>query len=40
MLQLLQIELYKIRHNRASKVLIITYFILLTSIALVAAIKI
>jgi ABC-type transport system involved in multi-copper enzyme maturation permease subunit len=39
MLRLLQIELYKIRHNRASKVLIITYFILLTSIALIAAIK-
>ncbi len=39
MLRLLQIELYKIRHNRASKVLIITYFLLLTSIALIAAIK-
>ncbi|RUA07790.1 MAG: ABC transporter permease [Flavobacteriia bacterium] len=39
MLRLLQIELYKIKHNRASKVLIITYFLLLTSIALIAAIK-
>ncbi len=39
MLRLLQIELFKIKHNRASKVLIITYFLLLTSIALIAAIK-
>ena len=39
MFRLLNIELHKIKHNRASKVLIITYFILLTSIALIAAIK-
>jgi len=39
MFRLLQIELKKIQHNRASKALIIIYFFLLTSIALVAAIK-
>lgn len=39
MWRLLQIELHKLRYNRASKVLIIVYFGLLTSIALVAAIK-
>ena len=39
MWRLLQIELHKIRYNRASKVLIIIYFGLLTSISLVAAIK-
>jgi len=39
MFRLLNIELHKIKHNRASKILIITYFILLTSIALIAAIK-
>lgn len=39
MLRLLEIELHKLKHNRASKVLIIAYFILLTSIALFAAIK-
>lgn len=39
MFRLLNIELYKIKHSRASKVLIIAYFILLTSIALFAAIK-
>lgn len=39
MLRLLKIELHKIRYNRASKALILIYFILLTSIALVAAIK-
>lgn len=39
MLRLLQIELKKIKHNRASKVLISIYFLLLTSIALVAAIR-
>jgi ABC-type transport system involved in multi-copper enzyme maturation permease subunit len=39
MLRLLKIELHKLRYNRASKVLIITYFFLLTSIALIAAIK-
>jgi len=39
MFRLLSIELFKLRYNRASKVLIITYFLLLTSIALIAAIK-
>jgi ABC-type transport system involved in multi-copper enzyme maturation permease subunit len=39
MLRLLNIEFHKLKHNRASKVLILTYFILLTSIALIAAIK-
>jgi len=39
MFRLLNIEIFKLRHNRASKVLIITYFLLLTSIALIAAIK-
>lgn len=39
MFRLLNIEFYKLKHNRASKVLIITYFILLTSTALIAAIK-
>ena len=39
MLRLLGIELQKLKNSRASKVLIITYFTLLTSIALIAAIK-
>lgn len=39
MIRLLQIEFIKLWNNRASKVLILSYFILLTSIALVAAIK-
>ena len=39
MFRLLSIELYKLKNNRASKILIITYFILLTSVALIAAIK-
>ncbi len=39
MLRLLQIEFIKLWNNRASKILIISYFVLLTSIALVAAIK-
>ncbi|TVZ55465.1 ABC-type transport system involved in multi-copper enzyme maturation permease subunit [Lutibacter sp. Hel_I_33_5] len=39
MLRLLSIEFHKIKHNRASKVLSIIYFVLLTSIALIAAIK-
>ncbi len=39
MVRLLQIEFIKLWNNRASKVLIISYFLLLTSIALVAAIK-
>ena len=39
MLRLLNIELHKLRYNRASKILIIIYFALLTSIALIAAIK-
>ncbi|SDX27560.1 ABC-type transport system involved in multi-copper enzyme maturation, permease component [Lutibacter oricola] len=39
MLRLLNIEIHKLKHNKASKVLIAIYFLLLTSIALVAAIK-
>jgi ABC-type transport system involved in multi-copper enzyme maturation permease subunit len=39
MVRLLQIEFIKLWNNRASKVLIVSYFIILTSIALVAAIK-
>ena len=39
MLRLLDIEFHKLKHNRASKVLTIIYFVLLTSIALIAAIK-
>ena len=39
MLRLLNIEFHKLRHNRASKILSIIYFGLLTSIALIAAIK-
>ena len=37
--RLLNIEFQKLKYNRASKILIITYFVLLTSIALIAAIK-
>jgi ABC-type transport system involved in multi-copper enzyme maturation permease subunit len=37
--RLLQIEFIKLWNNRASKVLIVSYFIILTSIALIAAIK-
>ena len=39
MFRLIDIELHKLKNNRASRVLIVTYFILLTSIALIAAIK-
>jgi ABC-type transport system involved in multi-copper enzyme maturation permease subunit len=39
MLRLIAIELHKIKHHRASLLLIIAYFLLLTSIALIAAIK-
>ncbi|MEM6892288.1 MAG: ABC transporter permease [Bacteroidota bacterium] len=39
MVRLLQIEFIKLWNNRASRILIASYFILLTSIALVAAIK-
>ncbi len=39
MLRLLQIEFHKLLHNRASRILSIIYFGLLTSIALIAAIK-
>ncbi|REH54934.1 ABC-type transport system involved in multi-copper enzyme maturation permease subunit [Tenacibaculum gallaicum] len=39
MLRLLNIEIHKLKYNRASKVLSIIYFALLTSIALIAAIK-
>ena len=39
MVRLLQIEFIKLWNNRASKILTISYFLLLTSIALIAAIK-
>lgn len=39
MIRLLHIEFIKLWNNNASKVLLIAYFVLLTSIALVAAIK-
>ncbi|HET8736747.1 MAG TPA: ABC transporter permease subunit [Pricia sp.] len=39
MIRLLQIEFIKLWNNRASKILIISYFVLLTSIALIAAVK-
>lgn len=39
MFRLLNIEFHKLKHNRASRVLSIIYFGLLTSIALIAAIK-
>lgn len=39
MVRLLQIEYIKLWNNRASRVLIVSYFIILTSIALIAAIK-
>ncbi|OSY88385.1 excinuclease ABC subunit B [Tenacibaculum holothuriorum] len=39
MLRLINIEFHKLKHNRASKILSIIYFGLLTSIALIAAIK-
>lgn len=39
MFRLLSIEIHKLKYNRASKVLSIIYFGLLTSIALIAAIK-
>ena len=39
MFRLLTIEFHKLRYNKASKILSIIYFGLLTSIALIAAIK-
>ena len=39
MLRLLNIEFHKLKHNRASKILSIVYFALLTAIALIALIK-
>jgi len=39
MLRLLNIEIHKLKYNRASRVLILIYFVLLTSIALIAAVK-
>ena len=39
MFRLLNIELHKLKNSTASKILILTYFALLTSIALIAAIK-
>ncbi len=38
-INLLKIELYKVKHHRLSKILLIAYFILLTSIALIASIN-
>lgn len=40
MIRLLQIEVLKLRNNRSSRLLIIAYFILLTFISLIAAIRI
>ena len=39
MLRLLEIEFHKLRYSKASKILIITSFVLLTCIALFASIK-
>lgn len=39
MLRLLQIELHKLRYSRSAKILISTYFILITFIALIASIE-
>jgi len=39
MFRLLNIEIHKLKNSRASTILISTYFLLLTSIALIAAIK-
>lgn len=39
MFRLLDIEIHKLKYNRASRILIAIYFLLLTSIALIAAIK-
>jgi ABC-type transport system involved in multi-copper enzyme maturation permease subunit len=39
MLRLLNIEYLKLKYNRASRILILIYFVLLTSIALIAAVK-
>jgi len=39
MKRLLSIELYKVKHHKLSKILFISYFVLLSSIALIAAIK-
>ena len=39
MFRLLNIEIHKLKNSRASLILILTYFALLTSIALIAAIK-
>jgi len=39
MLRLLNIELHKLRYNRSAKILVSTYFILITFIALIASIE-
>ncbi|MEE9349607.1 MAG: ABC transporter permease subunit [Flavobacteriaceae bacterium] len=39
MLRLLQIEYIKLKNSKASKILIITYFVLLTSISLISLVK-
>lgn len=40
MIRLLSIEFYKLKHNKASKVLVLFYFGLLSSIALLSALKV
>jgi len=39
LIELLDIEFYKVKHHKLSKILIIAYFALLSSIALIASIK-
>ncbi len=39
LIKLLDIEFYKVKHHKLSKILIIAYFFLLSSIALIASIK-
>jgi len=39
MLRLLHIEFQKLRHNKAAKIITITYFVLITFIALIASIE-
>ncbi|MGA8854225.1 MAG: ABC transporter permease, partial [Christiangramia sp.] len=39
MLRLLEIEYNKLRYSRSARILIITYFILITFIALIASIE-
>ncbi|HSP10997.1 MAG TPA: hypothetical protein VLO29_00600, partial [Salegentibacter sp.] len=39
MLRLLNIEFHKLRYSRSAKILVLTYFILLSFIALIASIE-